>query len=130
MALCIAKSLTNRSYLKKQSFTLQMQEGTFIANHLDTFNKVVMDLENIEVKFDDEYQAIMLLCSKPPSYEHFVDTMMYGTKTLFMEDVKAALNSKELKKKVVAENNNDSSSEGLVAHERTKKKGPNRRAQF
>ena len=48
------QSLMNWLYLKKQLYTLQMQEDKPIKEHLDDFNKIVLDLKNIDVKIDDE----------------------------------------------------------------------------
>lgn len=81
----MTKSLTNQLYLKKKLYTLQMQEGKPIKEHLDEFNKVFLDLKNIDVKIDEEDQAISLLCSLPNSYERFIDPMIYSHDTLPIE---------------------------------------------
>ncbi|KAL5754053.1 hypothetical protein ACOSP7_022273 [Xanthoceras sorbifolium] len=65
--------------------------------------------KNIDVKIDDEDQAIILTCSLPNSYEHFIDTMMYGRETLTIEEV--------------SESKFEGSAKGLVIRGRTEKKG-------
>ena len=96
----MTKSLAKRLYLKKTLHTLRMDEGTSIHTHVDEFNKLMMDLKSVDNQISDEDYAITLLCSSSPSYEHFVDTMPFGRESLSLEDIKVALNSKELKNKV------------------------------
>ncbi|GJV29336.1 retrovirus-related pol polyprotein from transposon TNT 1-94 [Tanacetum coccineum] len=93
------KSLANKLYLKKKLYTFYMPVGRKISEHIDEFNKIVLDLANIEVKFEDEDLALLLLTSLPASYEHFVDTLLYGREALTLEDVMAILKSKEIKER-------------------------------
>ena len=127
-SLYMTKSLTNLLKLKNWLYTLQMKEGTSIKNHLDEFNKTIMDLRNIDVRIDDENQTIILMCSLSNSYEHFLNTMVYGRDTIYIENVRAALNSRELKNKVF-KSREDDSSEGLVVKGRTLKKNNDRKGQ-
>ena len=88
------KSLANRLYLKQRLFSFKMQNRRSIEYQMDEFNKIIDDLANVDVKIKDEDQAVKLLSSLPKSYEHFVDTMLYGRmQTLTIEKVKAMLNS-------------------------------------
>nr|GEV99348.1 retrovirus-related Pol polyprotein from transposon TNT 1-94 [Tanacetum cinerariifolium] len=114
--LYIKKSLANKLYLKKKLYTFYMPAGRKISEHIDEFNKIVLDLENIEVKFEDEDLALLLLTCLPASYEHFVDTFLYGLKALTLEDVMATLNSKEIKEMSKAKGDDG---EGLYVRGRT-----------
>ncbi|GJV64786.1 retrovirus-related pol polyprotein from transposon TNT 1-94 [Tanacetum coccineum] len=46
--LYMRKSLANKLYLKKKLYTFYMSSGRKISEHIDEFNKIVLDLENIE----------------------------------------------------------------------------------
>ncbi|GKA82899.1 retrovirus-related pol polyprotein from transposon TNT 1-94 [Tanacetum coccineum] len=80
MILCldIQESFGQQLYLMKKLYTFYMPAGRKISEHIDEFNKIVLDLANIEVKFEDEDLALLLLTSLPASYEHFVVTLLYG----------------------------------------------------
>ena len=77
-----------------------MKEGTQIKDYLHELNKILIDLKNINFVINEEDQALILLCSLHPSFENFVNSMLYGRDTLSLEDVKSALHSKELRQKV------------------------------
>nr|GFA65090.1 retrovirus-related Pol polyprotein from transposon TNT 1-94 [Tanacetum cinerariifolium] len=110
--LYTTKSLANKLYLKKKLYTFYMPAGRKISEHIDEFNKIVLDLANIE----DEDLALLLLTSLPASYEHFMDTLLYGREALTLEDVMATLNSKEIKERSKANGDNG---EGLYVRGRT-----------
>lgn len=55
-----------------------MEEGSSLAIHIDNFNRIILDLEGINVKLENKDKAIILLSFLPPSYKHFVDTLLYG----------------------------------------------------
>ncbi|KAH9801673.1 hypothetical protein KPL71_001112 [Citrus sinensis] len=97
-----------------------MEEGSSISDHINAFNKIILDLEDINVKIEDEDKTMILLCSFLSSYEHLVDTLIYGRQALTMVDVKETLSSKAATKKESKE------AEGLMARGRSEKKENNR----
>lgn len=121
-SLYMSKSLTSGLYLKCL-YTLRMRECISVKTHLDEFNKIIIDLNNIDIKIDDDDdQAIIVLCSLHASYEHFVTTLLYGNDTIFMGDVKTSLDSRELRKKVFGEEG-EGQAKSLFVGGRTKGKG-------
>nr|GEY75957.1 retrovirus-related Pol polyprotein from transposon TNT 1-94 [Tanacetum cinerariifolium] len=112
--LCLV--IGNKFYQKKKLYAFYMSAGQKISKHIDEFSKIVLDLANIKVKFEDEDLALLLLTSLPVSYKHFVDTLIYGREALTLKDVMATLNSKEIKEKSKAKGDNG---EGLYVRGRT-----------
>ena len=95
-SLYMTKSLTNRLILKERLYTLRMTEGTSIKTHISEFSSIIVDLQNLEVKIEDEDQALILLCSLPQSYKHLREIILYGRETISIEDVKQSLLSKDM----------------------------------
>ena len=64
------KSLANNKvHLMKKLFNLKKAEGTFIAQHLNEFNTITNQLSLVEIEFDDEVRALILLASLPNNWE-------------------------------------------------------------
>ena len=84
--LYMTKSLSGKLYLKKQLYGLRMIEGTTELEHLNFFNKVISELLAVDVKIDEEDTVLILLSSLLESYNHIVTIMLYGKKTLILEE--------------------------------------------
>ena len=54
----------------------------FVINHISTFKEIVVDLETVEVKYNEEDLGLILLYSLPSSYSTFRDTILYIHDTL------------------------------------------------
>jgi acyl-activating enzyme 14 len=64
------KPLTNNKVrLMKKLFNLKMTESTSITQHLNNFNTITNQLSYVEIEFDDEICALILLASLPSSWE-------------------------------------------------------------
>jgi hypothetical protein len=109
-SLYMAKNLTNKLYVKKQLYGLQIKENTDLLEHFNKFNMLNTQLLNFAVTIGEEDKAIFLLAPLLPSYDHLVTTLLYGKETLAFKEVTRSLFSHETWKKPV----NDQA-DGLVA---------------
>ena len=67
-SICMSKDLTSKMHVNMKLFTHKMQEGASVMNHLSIYNEIVADLVSMEVKYDDEDLALVLLCLLPSSF--------------------------------------------------------------
>ena len=77
-SLYMTKYLAHRKFLKQKLYSFKMLESKTVTEQLTEFNKILDDLENIDVNLEDEDKAILLLCAIPRSFESFKDNMLYG----------------------------------------------------
>jgi hypothetical protein len=92
----MTKSLVNHLCLKQDLYSFKMSEDKVLDEKLDMFNKLILDLENIDVKIEDEDQTLLMLFIFPRSHAHFKETLLYGRESLTFEEVQSALYSKDL----------------------------------
>ena len=71
-----------------------MEKGTSLEKHLTTFKEIVVDLETLEVKYEEDL-GLIFLCSLPISYVTFRYMILYSHDTLTLNEVFEALFSKE-----------------------------------
>ncbi|KAK9078793.1 hypothetical protein SSX86_002851 [Deinandra increscens subsp. villosa] len=98
--LYMTKSLANRMYLKKKLYTFSMNADKSLDEHSDEFNKIILGLENIDIKGG------------------------FGNRRC--NGLMAALNSRELKRKVEPK---ESSGDGLYVRGRSEQRGFRNRSQ-
>ena len=60
-------SANNKVHVMKKLFNLNMAEDTPVTQHLNEFNTITNQLSSVEIDFDDEIRALILLTSLPNS---------------------------------------------------------------
>jgi hypothetical protein len=67
----VSKDLSSNMHVKMKLFTHKLQEGDSILMHISVLKYIVADLTYMEVKFDNEDLAHLLLCPLPASFSNF-----------------------------------------------------------
>ncbi|XP_022883877.1 uncharacterized protein LOC111400719 [Olea europaea var. sylvestris] len=95
--------------------SLQSINGGSLEDHIVVFKEIVADLETLEVKYNEEDLALILLRSLPGFYASFLVTILYSQDTLTINDVYDVLHSKEKLKHLVGVTSRDE--KALVSHD-------------
>ena len=62
-------SANNKVHLMKKLFNLKMAKNVSVAQNLNEFNTITNQLSSVEIDFDDEIRALIVLTSLPNSWE-------------------------------------------------------------
>ena len=110
------KELTNRLYtsLKLMSFKMKDASGK-IKDHIDSFNNLVVDLQNLGEDLSDERKALHLLSSLPASYQSLSRVLLHRDRdTITYDKVVSALLTDNLQTKLVLSSTPASNSSGTA----------------
>ncbi|KAE8686024.1 cytochrome P450 71A9-like [Hibiscus syriacus] len=94
-------SASNKVHLMRRLFNLQMTEGASVAQHLNELNTITTQLSSVEIEFDDEVRALILLSSLPDSLNATVTAVSSssGNSKLKFDDVRDLVLSKEIRRR-------------------------------
>ena len=68
-------------------------EGGNLQDHSSIFQNCVANILKVDVKYEDDDKALLLLRSLPPSFKHFKTTIMFGKEILKLDEVMEAIQS-------------------------------------
>ena len=101
-------SASNKVHLMRRLFNLRMTEGASVAQHLNELNTITTQLSSVEIEFDDEVRALILLSSLPDSWNATVTAVSSssGNSKLKFDDVRDLVLSEEIRRKESGETSN------------------------
>ncbi|KAG8489146.1 hypothetical protein CXB51_017182 [Gossypium anomalum] len=114
--ICMSKTLTSKLHMKQRLYAHRLEEGASVHEHLIVFKEILSNLEAMEVQYDKEDLGLILLCSLPPSYSTFRDTILYSRKSLTVDEVYDSLTLYDKMKHLVVKP--DSQGDGLIVRGR------------
>ena len=65
-------SAMNKVYLMRRLFNLQMFENGSVSDHINEFNMIESQLNSVDINFEDEIKALILMSSLPESWDTVV----------------------------------------------------------
>uniref|UniRef100_A0A7N2LG47 Integrase catalytic domain-containing protein n=1 Tax=Quercus lobata TaxID=97700 RepID=A0A7N2LG47_QUELO len=117
-------SANNKVHLMKKLFNLKMAENATVAQHLNEFNTITNQLSSVEIDFDDEIRALIVLASLPNSWEtmRMAVSNSTGKEKLKYNDIRDLILAEEIRRRDAGE----SSGSGSALNLETRGRGNNR----
>ena len=78
--------------------------------HLYKFNKIIVELDSLELKIEEEDKVLLVFVLLPSSFHGIMTTLMFGKETLKFDEVASVLLMNETQ-----QGNNGLSNDGQVA---------------
>jgi hypothetical protein len=91
--------MSNKVFLMKILFNMNMSKGGSVADHLNEFNTVTNQLSYVKVDFDNEVRVLLILCSLPEIWNGLVmaaSNSVSSSNTLKFDDVVGVILSEEM----------------------------------
>lgn len=97
---------TNKVFLMKKLYNINMKEGSCIVENLNEFNVITSKVAFVKITVDDEIRVIMIMCSMPYSWENLIVVINTSAAewTLKFDNVSSHLMNEELHCKSISEN--------------------------
>ena len=121
-------SANNKVHLMKKLFSLKMVENVSIAQHLNEFNIITNQLSSVEIDFDDEFRALIILVSLPNSWEamRMAVSNSTGKEKLKYNDIRDLILAKEICRRDASETSGSGSALNLETIGRSNNRNSNR----
>uniref|UniRef100_A0A7N2R0F3 Integrase catalytic domain-containing protein n=1 Tax=Quercus lobata TaxID=97700 RepID=A0A7N2R0F3_QUELO len=121
-------SANNKVHLMKKLFNLKMAENASVAQHLNEFNTITNQLSFVEIDFDDEIRAMIVLASLPNSWEAMRMTVSNSTgkEKLKYNDIRDLILAEEIRRRDAGETSGSGSALNLETRGRGNNRNSNR----
>ena len=111
----------------KKLFNLKMAENASVAQHLNEFNTITNQLSFVEIDFDDEIHALIVLASLPNSWEamRMAVSNSTGKEKLKYNDIRDLILAEEICRRDAGETSCSSSTLNLKTRGRSNDRNSN-----
>ena len=118
-------SSMNTVYLMHRLFNLQMSETRSVSDHMNEFNMIVSQLNSMNINFEDEIKALILMSSLPESWDTIVAAISSsrGSEKLKFDEIRDVVLSESIRKREVGDS--PGSTLSVDRRGRSKMKGQN-----